>query len=83
MSLDEDDLAQKEKDLEASQVLAWQTLRITRNGQLSATDWTQMPDAPLSNEDKMVWQKYRQELRDITNGLQNPSLVEWPNGPQL
>jgi len=42
-------------------------IRNERNKMLSATDWTQMPDAPLTEEDKLAWNTYRQELRDIMN----------------
>jgi len=47
--------------------------RATRNKLLSDTDWTQMNDSPLSNEDKTAWATYRQELRDVTD------LDAWPN----
>ena len=41
-------------------------LRNLRNELLQESDWTQMPDSQLSEEKKTEWQKYRQELRDIT-----------------
>ena len=47
--------------------------RFTRDTLLSQTDWTQMNDSPLSNEDKTAWATYRQELRDISD------LDAWPN----
>tara|TARA_R100001510_G_scaffold47289_1_gene44549 strand:+ start:3294 stop:3776 length:483 start_codon:yes stop_codon:yes gene_type:complete len=50
-----------------------ETNRGIRNNLLSDTDWTQMNDSPLSNEDKTAWATYRQELRGITD------LDEWPN----
>jgi hypothetical protein len=33
---------------------------------LVASDWTQLQDVDLSEEKKLEWQKYRQELRDLT-----------------
>ena len=41
-------------------------LRNLRNELLQESDWSQMPDSQLSEEKKTEWQKYRQELRDIT-----------------
>lgn len=41
-------------------------LRNIRNQLLEESDWTQMSDSQLSSEKKTEWQKYRQELRDIT-----------------
>jgi hypothetical protein len=47
--------------------------RKTRNDLLTDSDWTQMNDSPLTNEDKTAWATYRQELRDISD------LDAWPN----
>ena len=40
-------------------------IRETRNYRLRASDWTQMPDAPLSDSKKLEWATYRQQLRDL------------------
>lgn len=40
--------------------------RAERDKLLADSDWTQMNDSPLSNEDKTSWATYRQSLRDIT-----------------
>lgn len=40
-------------------------LRGERDRRLAATDWTQMPDAPLADADRAAWQAYRQALRDM------------------
>ena len=50
-----------------------ETQRKTRNDLLADSDWTQMNDSPLTNEDKTAWATYRQELRDISD------LDAWPN----
>ena len=57
--------------------------RSTRNTLLSNTDWTQMNDSPLSNEDKTAWATYRQELRSITDLDAWPNLSDddWPTKP--
>jgi hypothetical protein len=35
-----------------------------RDEKLQASDWTQLPDVPLTTEQKAEWVTYRQELRD-------------------
>ena len=42
-------------------------LRQRRNALLSASDWTVLSDSPV--QDKLIWQSYRQSLRDLTEGL--------------
>lgn len=37
-----------------------------RLGLLWGSDWTQLPDAPLTAEQKQAWAEYRQELRDAS-----------------
>jgi len=58
-------------------------IRDKRNGYLGKTDWTQMPDAPLTAEKKTEFAEYRQALRDITNNLDNSDEVVWPTEPTL
>ena len=53
---------------------AMASLRARRNALLSASDWTVLSDSPV--QDKLIWQSYRQSLRDITEGL---STVEQVN----
>jgi len=57
--------------------------RTTRDKLLADTDWTQMNDSPLSNEDKTAWATYRQELRDLTDSDAWPNLADedWPVAP--
>ena len=40
-------------------------IRQKRNILLSQTDWTQMPDSPLTEEEKQNYRIYRQSLRDL------------------
>lgn len=42
----------------------WDQIRNWRNAELIATDWTQLPDAPV---DSQAWAIYRQSLRDLPN----------------
>lgn len=50
----------------------WLMFRSMRNGDLMACDWTQLPDAKLSDEDKLAWTEYRQKLRDLTQDVTDP-----------
>jgi hypothetical protein len=60
-----------------------EALRIRRNFLLEQSDWTQMNDSPLSNEDKTAWATYRQELRDLSDLDAWPNLddADWPVAP--
>lgn len=40
-------------------------VRGSRNFLLQQSDWTQLVDAPVNDEEKELWASYRQELRDI------------------
>ena len=55
---------------------AWVLVRRMRNNELTATDWTQMPDSPLTTAKKAEWSVYRQALRDITT-QENPREIVW------
>lgn len=53
-------------------------VRADRNAKLSASDWTQVADAPV---DKAAWAAYRQALRDITAQAGFPWTIDWPVAP--
>ena len=68
--------------------LTWllEELRSKRNLKLVLSDWTQLPDCPLSEDKKEEWKTYRQALRDLPEGINtiNPDrtlTVEWPLEP--
>ena len=54
--------------------------RAKRESFLFDSDWTQVPDSPLSDSKKTEWRTYRQALRDITNHSNWPNLKsdDWP-----
>ena len=58
----------------------WQNIRSQRNSLLSESDWTQLPDSPLTPEKKTEWSVYRQELRDVTS-QSDPNNIIWPIKP--
>jgi len=57
---------------------AWKAIRDERDQLLNASDWTQLPDAPV---DSSAWATYRQELRDLPQNYILPDDVEWPEEP--
>ena len=59
----------------------WDNIRSDRNTQLAECDWTQLPDAPLTNVQAADWATYRQALRDIT-GQADPFSITWPEKPE-
>ena len=58
-------------------------VRNTRNQYLSKTDWTQIPDSPLSEDQRTAWANYRKSLRDLTDHENFPHLSnsDWPTQP--
>jgi hypothetical protein len=51
-------------------------LRQKRNSILASSDWTVLSDSPLSAELKTAWLEYRQDLRDITEGVNTVAKVK-------
>lgn len=55
-------------------------IRLKRNTLLDETDWWAVADRTMTDDQK----KYRQDLRDITNGLDTEKKAEevtWPTKP--
>ena len=70
----------KTDDIRAQEAL--EALRRERNIKLAMSDWTQLPDSPLNEEQKAAWAEYRQALRDIPNtGGFEQNLIQWPQPP--
>ena len=44
-------------------------LRKQRDALLQESDWTQLPDSPLTSEERNQWADYRQNLRDMKFGV--------------
>jgi hypothetical protein len=58
-------------------------VRAERNRLLADTDWTQNADVPQATKDK--WAAYRQELRDLTEGMdtaEKARAVVFPTPPE-
>ena len=52
------------------------------------SDWTQLPDVQLSEEQKESWRIYRQQLRDLPENVEDPKPLvldinhsDWPVAP--
>lgn len=59
----------------------WSAVRAQRDGLLARSDWTQIPDTPLSAEERAAWAAYRQQLRDLPDSGPDPDAVVWPEPP--
>lgn len=58
-------------------------IRSKRANLLRNSDWTQMPDSPLSAAKKAEWAAYRQALRDMpdTQVVNSVDEIVWPVRP--
>lgn len=58
-----------------------ESLRHERNRLLAESDWTQLNDSPLTESKREKWATYRQDLRDLTNNIDENGEVEYPVAP--
>lgn len=56
-------------------------MRTRRDRLLSESDFTQMPDSPLTASAREEWRIYRQALRDLPETVADLSAIEWPSTP--
>ena len=59
-------------------------IRLSRNEFLAGCDWTQVPDSPLTAEQRTEWQMYRQKLRDLPADYAHVTSIDdvvWPTVP--
>ena len=57
----------------------FERIRLWRNGELAATDWTQLAD---TTADKTAWATYRQALRDLPSQHDDPKKIVFPTRPE-
>ena len=55
-------------------------MRAHRDRLLAASDWTQVPDAPV---DRQAWADYRQALRDFPATWTPGPVAEFPEPPEV
>ena len=72
------DWHEAEHSFAPSPVLTEDQVRGKRDRLLSASDWTQVADAPV---DQAAWAEYRQALRDVPSQDGFPHSVVWPVSP--
>jgi hypothetical protein len=60
----------------------WNTVREIRDHLLKISDWTQLQDAELTEEQKELWKEYRKALRNVPKNFRSPQDVEWPSIPK-
>jgi len=84
----ENEIISKSEAIEAARDY-WEELRLLRNQKLSECDWTQILDVPLTEEQKIAWQTYRQALRDLPANIEDPKPLvldlthpDWPISPE-
>lgn len=58
-------------------------IRSDRDQLLADSDWTQLPNAPLTPTSVRAWAVYRDALRDITEQDGFPDTVDWPVEPDV
>lgn len=52
-----------------------------RNNLLASSDWTQLPDVDLTDEQKANWRQYRAALRAVPDQPTFPNQIAWPIAP--
>jgi len=68
--------------VELTRQLLLNNLRENRNKKLLLSDWTQLPTAPISEDLKVQWETYRQQLRDLPTTVDLSNIV-WPSSPSI
>lgn len=59
----------------------WVKVRDERDLKLLKSDWTQLPNAPLTQSKKDEWEAYRQSLRDLPSTITDIYNFVWPIPP--
>lgn len=57
------------------------SLRPERDRLLAASDWTQLNDTTLPEDILAAWSVYRQDLRDLTDEIDENGEVDFPEKP--
>lgn len=60
----------------------WRRVRAVREALLYKSDWTQLADAGLSQNQRDQWAAYRQALRNIPQTFTDPWNIVWPEPPR-
>jgi hypothetical protein len=79
--LSEEELLFQQNSAQYEDQSVWSQVRMQRNQLLSSSDWSVMPDSPLTPEKREEWITYRQQLRDIPQTFTDASAVVYPPTP--
>ena len=71
----------KYQKLETPDTTLSNAVRKDRDHRLQNSDWTQLPDAQLSDLELASWNEYRQALRDIPQQTGFPATCVYPLAP--
>lgn len=74
--------AKTQQEIDEDVKRVWESVRRKRKNLLEESDWTQITDSPLSQQKKLEWSTYRQQLRDLPGNFTNPNEVVWPIPPR-
>lgn len=55
----------------------WEAFRAKRLEILKETDWTQLSDVPISTEQRMIYKKYREYVRNKKNDYKDENIHQW------
>lgn len=69
-----------EAEIQADTASKAAQVRSERDRLLAASDWTQLPDSPLTDEKKTEWATYRASLRNLPDSEGFPNIT-FPNDP--
>lgn len=58
--------------------LAWERAK----QMLRESDWSMLPDVPMTSGDKALWIEYRRALREIRLQAGFPNNIQWPVRPE-
>lgn len=78
-SMEQEFRAMNESDVTDEQW--WTVARWWRNALLTESDWSQVTDNSLTEEQRELWRNYRQELRNITSTYTDPKEISFPDLP--
>lgn len=59
-------------------ILAWEKAKEL----LRQSDWSVLPDVPMTVAERQAWKDYRAELRNIRTQLGFPTNITWPIKPE-
>jgi len=75
---EESDPVSPTTDNQTSSEIQWaRTLQLLRD-----SDWSMLPDVPMTNGKKTEWLEYRKALREIKLQVGFPDSIRWPAKPE-